>query len=141
MSWLNNNFAYNKAKSLVHATINSPKKLLNLANSAQKKIDGRIKNAIKPLVTPLQDSYRLIRAYANGSYRQISADSFSLIIAAIIYFVMPIDALPDFIVGLGLIDDAAILTWTFNKVTTELARFTQWESQQKTSDNDLKDHK
>lgn len=130
MSWLSNNFAYRKAKRLVDATINSPKKLLNLANSAQTKMGGRVKKSIRPIIDPLQDSYRLIRAYANGSYRQISLENLSLIVAAIIYFVMPLDALPDFIAGLGLTDDAAVLAWTFNKVNVELNRFKSWEFEQ-----------
>ena len=130
MSWLSNNFAYRKAKGLVQATVDSPNRLLSLANSAQSKISGRIKHSIAPLIEPIQDSYRLIRAYADGSYRQISLENFGLIIAAIIYFVMPVDALPDFIAGLGHVDDAAVLAWTFNKVSSELARFKAWESDQ-----------
>lgn len=130
MSWLSNNFAYRKAKGLVQATINSPKKLLSLANSAQSKVNGRVKRSITPLTEPIQDSYRLIRAYADGSYRQVSLENFGLIVAAIIYFVMPFDAVPDIIAGLGFTDDAAVLAWTFNKVREELARFTQWESKQ-----------
>ena len=134
MSWLKNNFAYRKAKGLVSATINSPKKLLGLANSAQTKLNGRLKRSIEPFVEPIKVSYRLIRACANGSYRSISLDNFGLIIAAIIYFVMPVDALPDFIAVFGLTDDAAILAWTFNKVKEELDRFTKWESEQPRSD-------
>lgn len=140
MSWLSNNFAYRKAKSLVSATVNSPKKLLTLANSAQTKISGRLKKSIQPLVVPIQDSFRLIRAYADGSYRQISLENFGLIVAAIIYFVMPFDALPDFIAGFGLTDDAAVLAWTFNKVTEELARFRQWETEKNALHDTEKHH-
>jgi len=136
MSWLSNNFAYRKAKRLVTATINSPKKLLSLANSAQGKINGRVKKSLKPLIEPIQDSYRLIRAYANGDYRQVSPENLGLIVAAIIYFVMPLDGLPDFIVGLGFTDDAAVLAWTFNKVKTELSNFKAWEVDQKESPED-----
>lgn len=133
MSWLSNNFAYRKAKRLVSATIDSPKKLLSLASSAQKKNNGRVKNAITPLTEPIKDSYRLIQAYANGSYRQMSLENFGLIVAAIIYFVMPLDALPDFIAGFGFTDDAAVLAWTFNKVKEELTLFKAWEAEQKPS--------
>jgi len=47
-----------------------------------------------------------------------------------IYFVMPIDAMPDFILGLGLADDATLLAWTSAKVKEELDRFLQWEQLQ-----------
>jgi len=83
------------------------------------------------MLEQIKASYRLIRAYANGQYREISLENLSLIIAALIYFVMPIDALPDFITGLGLADDATVLAWTFNTVKTELDRFITWEADTK----------
>ncbi len=51
----------------------------------------------------------------------------TLIIASIIYFVTPIDLIPDFIIGLGFIDDAAILTWTFNAIRNDINSFVEWE--------------
>ena len=37
------------------------------------------------------------------------------------------DAVPDFVVGLGYLDDIALLSWLFQNVATELKRFSQWE--------------
>jgi uncharacterized membrane protein YkvA (DUF1232 family) len=127
--------AYRRAKRLVSATIERPARLLDLANMAQKKAAQQaVKKAetkIVEVLEPIKASYRLINAYANGTYRDISFENFSLIVAAIIYFVMPIDALPDFIAGLGFTDDAAVLMWTFNKVSKELESFLNWEATQK----------
>jgi len=127
--------AYRRAKRLVSATIERPARLLDLANLAQKKAAKqaakKAETKIIEILEPIKSSYRLIRAYANGSYREISFESFGLIVAAIIYFVMPIDALPDFIAGLGFTDDAAVLMWTFNRVSNELESFLNWEAAQK----------
>ena len=123
--------AYRKAKSLVSATIASPAKLFALANSAQRKATKHATSRVSEMLEQIKASYRLIRAYANGQYREISLENLSLIIAALIYFVMPIDALPDFITGLGLADDATVLAWTFNTVKTELDRFITWEADTK----------
>jgi len=123
-----NNRAYRKAKSLVSATVESPAKLLGLANAAQKKLAAKASNKLDDVLSPLKTSFRLIRAYAKGSYRDVSLENLGLIVAAITYFLMPIDALPDFIVALGLSDDAAILGWTFKKVADELERFRAWEN-------------
>lgn len=122
--------AYRKAKSLVSATIESPVKLLNLANAAQKKAAKNAQSRLSSLLDPIKASYRLIQAYANGAYRDISLENFGLIVAAMIYFVMPIDALPDFIAGLGFADDATLLAWTFGKVSEEIERFLEWEALQ-----------
>ena len=130
MKWIIQSRAYRKAKRLVSTTIESPAKLLSLANSAQQKAAKQASDKLADLIDPIKASYRLIRAYASGAYRDISLENFGLIVAAIIYFVMPIDALPDFIAGLGFADDAAVLAWTFRKVSEELARFTDWETSQ-----------
>ncbi|MFT6408994.1 MAG: uncharacterized membrane protein YkvA (DUF1232 family) [Arenicella sp.] len=123
--------AYRRAKRLVGATIERPSRLRDLANMAQKKAAKLAQTKLAGIIEPIRSSYRLIRAYANGTYRDISLENFGLIVAAIIYFVMPIDALPDFIVGLGFTDDAAILIWTFSKVSEELTRFADWEAEHK----------
>lgn len=125
--------AYLKAKSLVNATIETPSKLLGLVNSAQTKLSKRANKGLSEVLEPLKTSFRLVAAYAKGSYREVSLENLGLIVAAISYFVMPIDALPDFIMALGLSDDVAILAWTFKTVGEELQRFKDWE--QGTSNN------
>jgi len=127
---ITNSRAYQKAQRLVSATIASPAKLLSLAGSAQKKASRNARSKVTDLLGPIKASYRLIQAYASGKYRDISLENFGLIVAAMIYFVMPIDAMPDFIAGLGLADDATLLAWTFAKVKEELDRFSNWEQQQ-----------
>lgn len=42
------------------------------------------------------------------------------LLGALVYFILPIDMLPDFIVGLGFTDDAAILLAAIRAVTTSL---------------------
>jgi uncharacterized membrane protein YkvA (DUF1232 family) len=49
------------------------------------------------------------------------------ILAAIIYFLNPIDLIPDFIPGLGLTDDFSVLLWVYNSVSTEVVKFLEWE--------------
>ena len=125
-----NSRAYQKAKSLVSATLNSPKRLLSLASRAQSKASKAAGAKIAEVLEPLKTSYRLLSAYAGGSYRDISLEDIGLIVAGITYFVMPIDSLPDFIIGLGLTDDAAVLAWTFSRLKDELTKFKKWEAGQ-----------
>jgi len=71
---------------------------------------------------------RLLRAYVKGEYRNVPPKSLILIVAGILYFLMPIDVIPDFIVGLGFIDDAAVLAWVVSTVKTVLDDFVMWEA-------------
>jgi len=131
LSWLLDSWAYRKAKRLVDATVASPERLLSLASRAQSlKIlkEGRFADILESS----KASFRLISCYAKGDYRDISLQSFGLIVASVIYFVMPLDSLPDFILGIGFIDDAALLTWTLKTVAADLEKFVEWERKEAT---------
>lgn len=73
---------------------------------------------------------RLTKAYAMGHYREIPWKTILIIVAAIIYFVNPIDLLPDFIPVAGLTDDFGILIWVYNSVSNEIDKFLTWEQSQ-----------
>lgn len=70
---------------------------------------------------------RMLKAYATGQYKNIPTSTILKICAAFIYFVSPIDLLPDFLPLLGLTDDLALLMWVFNSITSDLAGFEEWE--------------
>jgi uncharacterized membrane protein YkvA (DUF1232 family) len=70
---------------------------------------------------------RLLKAFATGRYRMISVRSILLVIAAVIYFMNPLDLIPDAIIGLGFTDDFAILTGVYKLIGNELEKFSAWE--------------
>ena len=70
---------------------------------------------------------RLSNAYATGKYRNIPWKPVMVMLAAIIYFLNPIDLIPDFIPGLGLTDDFSVLVWVYNSVSSEIDKFLAWE--------------
>lgn len=70
---------------------------------------------------------RISRAYATGQYREVPWKTMLMIVAALAYFVMPIDLLPDLVPITGLTDDVAILAAVYNAVSGEVDKFLQWE--------------
>ncbi len=70
---------------------------------------------------------RLIKAYALGHYREVPWKTILLIVAAVIYFVNPLDLIPDLVPLTGLTDDFAILLWVYNTVSNEIDKFLRWE--------------
>ena len=121
--------AYQKAMQLVSATLNSQSKISDLLSAAQEKLAGRAQGALRDVLEPLQRAVRMLRAYVAGEYRDISLENIGLLLGALIYLVMPIDALPDFILLLGFTDDAAIIAWTLKTLRDELQRFAEWEAE------------
>ena len=73
---------------------------------------------------------RLIKAYATGQYREIPWKTLLIVVAAVIYFVNPIDLVPDLIPLLGFTDDFGILLWVYQSVSGEIDKFLTWEKSQ-----------
>jgi len=71
---------------------------------------------------------RMLKAHVNGSYKIRSMRMLIILLAAIIYFINPIDLIPDFIFGIGLADDLAVLTWVYSAAAEEIESFKNWES-------------
>lgn len=140
--WLRSR-AYKKARALVADVVASPSRLIQLVAKAQSKASnsknrnlngGGQSGKFGELFDSTAAALRLLKAYSAGQYRDISLESLGLIVASIIYFLMPIDALPDFILAVGLTDDAALLAWTLRSVSDDIDRFVQWEVTQKKSE-------
>jgi uncharacterized membrane protein YkvA (DUF1232 family) len=70
---------------------------------------------------------RIASAYATGKYRDISWKSILIVLAAIIYFLNPIDLIPDLIPVLGFTDDFSVLLWVYSTVGAEIDKFIAWE--------------
>ncbi len=70
---------------------------------------------------------RMAGAYATGRYRSAPWKTVMTVLAAIIYFLNPIDLIPDFIPMMGLTDDFGVLVWVYNSISTEIDKFLEWE--------------
>lgn len=73
---------------------------------------------------------RMAKAYASGRYRDIPWKSMLLLLGAIIYFINPLDLIPDLVPIAGLTDDFAILVWVYNSLEGEIDKFLDWEESQ-----------
>ena len=71
---------------------------------------------------------RLAKAYAAGEYREVPWKTMLVVLAAVIYFVNPLDLVPDMIPIAALTDDFAVLVWVYNSLGTEIEKFPAWES-------------
>jgi uncharacterized membrane protein YkvA (DUF1232 family) len=71
----------------------------------------------------------LLSAYVRGEYRDVAATTLISIVAALLYFLAPLDALPDFLFGWGLLDDAAVISYVSTQLGKELEAFKQWRDQ------------
>lgn len=117
-----------KARSKANEYASDPGKLSSLLEKASKKAEAK-KGPLSEVRDSLMACLRLLKACAQKEYT-LPWQSLSLIVAAIVYFVMPVDLIPDFILSLGFADDAALLAWTVRQVKSDLDDFRLWELQQ-----------
>jgi uncharacterized membrane protein YkvA (DUF1232 family) len=107
----------------------NPDKLRDLSREASKKAESAgTGGPLKDFWDSLMAFLRLVRAYAKGEFRDIPWQKLVLIVAAILYFLTPVDVIPDFILGLGYLDDAAVIAWVVSTVRSVLDDFLRWES-------------
>ncbi|MBN1972410.1 MAG: DUF1232 domain-containing protein [Sedimentisphaerales bacterium] len=99
------------------------KYLLDEAIRKAKRYKGLLKKCWDDLTVLI----RLVREYINGEYKDVSWETIVLVTAAIIYFINPIDLIPDFIPGIGLIDDATVIAFTVTSIRKDLDKFREWE--------------
>lgn len=98
-------------------------------NSAREKMH-RVKldrNSFSKLYEKLLVFIRMMSAYLRGDYTQISRKTLLIIGAALLYFINPLDLIPDIIPVTGYVDDLMVVVWVFNRIQDEVNRFSAWE--------------
>lgn len=71
---------------------------------------------------------RLVQEVRKGEYNDISKKAVVMIVGGLLYFISPIDAVPDFLAGVGLLDDVAVIGFIAGQLKQELEKFREWES-------------
>ncbi|MDY7561193.1 YkvA family protein [Pseudomonas sp. 10B1] len=82
----------------------------------------------------LKDDLRLLQAlclaYWRGEYRAISPQAMVSVVAGLMYFLSPIDLIPDWIPVIGMLDDIVVLGWVMKTLEAELDAFRAWRAMQ-----------
>jgi len=113
--------------------VRNPKELLSLLTRAERRLDRVDIGRLNPIKKDVQTLLRLMRAYGEGRYREVSGKNLVLAGLGVLYLVSPLDVLPDFLPG-GFFDDAAIIGFIVKKIRTELVAFEAWERAQGSQD-------
>jgi len=101
--------------------------LLTLIKGALKKVQETA-TSNNLTVVKLLNRYivlfsELIKAYVQGTYTKLPVITLVKITAALLYFIMPFDFIPDFLPLVGFADDLAIVVWVGKAVKEELDTF------------------
>jgi uncharacterized membrane protein YkvA (DUF1232 family) len=120
--------AFQKAASKAESYLKDPRRLRKLFEDAVEKINDIPRGPFAETWPYLMAMIRVIRAYHQREYRDISQENLLIVIAAIIYFVSPFDVIPDWVPVLGHIDDAFVIALALTSVRADLDTFMAWET-------------
>ncbi|MFK7913105.1 MAG: YkvA family protein [Pseudomonadales bacterium] len=127
---------YRLARYLAKAVqlVRDPARALDLARQAAAKLD-RAGDSVSQVQQELATMVAMLKAWARGDYPGVSRSALLSIVAGVLYFVSPLDAIPDFLLGIGLVDDVAVIGYIVKQLRSELAAFALWQSQQRATEN------
>lgn len=70
--------------------------------------------------------YHYAKDIAQGNYREYHPAKLVMTVAVLLYVLSPLDLIPDFVVGLGLLDDAALVSYAVHLMGAELGLYQSW---------------
>ncbi len=105
------------------------KRVQSLLNSTRKKLTEVLENndRLKEFSEKIYVMIRMVKAQLSGEYREFPWRTLAMIVGALIYFVTPLDMIPDIIPILGLTDDISIVYWIYKSVQEDIEKFEMWE--------------
>ena len=116
--------------------VQSQSNVQSVLRDARKKLfrtsDRRIVEIREDLITFIQ----LCKSWLSGDYRDISKSAIVTLLAAIMYFLIPFDVLPDFIFGFGYLEDVAVARYGLKTVRGEIEAFRLWQRGQGIDETD-----
>jgi len=118
---------YKRFESRADDYINDSEKASELLENARKKA-GKKQGSLAKIWGKVQLIFSLFDDWIKGRYKVIPTKSIIMIIVAIAYFVFPLDLLPDFIIGLGFIDDVAVLGFVIGQISKDLKDYEEWKT-------------
>jgi uncharacterized membrane protein YkvA (DUF1232 family) len=93
----------------------------------EDEILRKTRGPLKKFAQTMKILFSMVKDYANGSYKEIPWTTIAAIVVALIYVFSPIDLIPDFIPGIGLLDDAAVMSVCLAAIAKDLVKYKKWK--------------
>ena len=119
---------FSKAKNRAREILEQPERVSKLIDASKDKLSNLELNDddFKGILGTIKTFIRMVRAFRSGQY-DIPCITIVMIVAALIYFIVPFDALPDFIPITGYVDDFGVIMTIYKKFKEDIVAFQAWE--------------
>ena len=124
---------FDKSKEKAKKLLEDEDKMDRFLERLEKKLKhipvvGGILSEIPTLIS-------LVKAFIQKKYLEIPIGSVIAIVGALIYFLSPVDLIPDLLPAIGLADDAAVLTLAFKLVHDDVVEFKYWREKKQSKES------
>ena len=85
-----------------------------------------IRGPLADIASDVSVLLELVKDYFNGRYREAPRRTVFAAAAALIYVLNPFDLIPDFIPGIGYVDDAAVVMLVIRSIRADIDDYRSW---------------
>ncbi|WP_420579636.1 YkvA family protein [Reichenbachiella sp.] len=120
---------FKKYQKKAEEVLKDNKRVQSLIGSTREKLTEVLENndRLKEFSEKVYVMIRMVKAQLSGEYQEFPWRTLAMIVGTLIYFVTPLDLIPDIIPILGLTDDISIVYWIYKSVQEDIERFEEWE--------------
>lgn len=120
---------FESSKKDAEKILKDPQKTEEMLNDAGKKIDKLGDGPVKEAIDDLFLLIGVVKSWIKREYIEIPVGTIIAILGAIIYFVSPVDIIPDFLPGVGHIDDFFVVSLVMKQAHSDLSKYKIWKEQ------------
>jgi uncharacterized membrane protein YkvA (DUF1232 family) len=122
------NYVKSKFVKIAEDLVKNPQGLKFKLAKAKEKINKKsVIDSLGKYVDDLKTLMRLLSVWISRKYTDVETQTIVYTVLAVVYFVTPTDFVPDFVLGLGFVDDIAVISWVLEKIRDDVKKFKQWE--------------
>ena len=118
-------FSDNKYLKKAKSILQDPEKMESLVRTINKKLANI--PVVGEYFADIPILCMMAMDYVKGAYKEVPFASMVGIVVALVYFMTPVDLIPDAIPGLGRLDDAAVLLFAVKAAHNDIADYRAWK--------------
>lgn len=96
---------------------------LDRAEGASSEAQGKLRS----VYDEFKAMVRMLKAWMRREYTEVPKKTLIRALFSVLYFLLVVDAIPDFIPGIGLVDDLTVIAWVLKGIREDLRKFVSWE--------------
>ncbi len=97
---------------------------INKVLKNEDKIKAKMNDeSLKAFIEDVKIFFLMLKDFFTGNYKEIPVGTIIAIAGSLLYVLSPFDIIPDFLAGIGYVDDAGVITLCLNGVREDVEKY------------------